>query len=418
MISMLFLTFGFLLVEATSIERDGLIERVSHHPGPGVFDEESIASTEFVNVYVGDYVMKRWKVQTSWELYHGGLIFSPADDGSKNYLIEYVAVNEEDMFHYLMPSSFRESVDKKNIPENFHENLIIFIFRFFSLIFSPFFNQINPTPPIWENYGKLRLSNSLPDRYTDKTWVGRIETEKFLALRNWAENQWIQSGDRFDLFTVVNENDSENWEVLLRAKICHEFVEAALDELNRMGACVTPSKTLYKDVVVMYASKVSEVDISRFSEKRELERTLAVFASRGIIVAGSFKAGRDFLGDLRDANMRMVVHSGGKLWWVQLQEGLGNYCYVQDRVRGCSPEIDSNLHTPKICLLPDPRKTPIYHPPQTWLQIFARLENQIDRFWFNQNRYLEISSFAITLFAVFALRIARRRKIATRYTPS
>ena len=301
-----------------------------------VLNEAEIGSIDSFDVYVGSYVMQRWRGRAIWNLYHGGIVFSPSSedisdsalfsDPASYYTIDYNALNDEDIVDYIVPSGGMSSASE----------MVSWVFGFVT--------GSNALELQWKNLGQLRLTNRLPPEYTNLTRIGRVDRGIFLNFRKWAASEWVKSGDSFDLFTVV----SADWkQTFLRARICHEFVQDAIDWLSDRAAIYSASE-IWRDVIVFYAENVHEINWTVARERRDALRFLRVFASNWEVFSASFSGARDLAGKVKAIGLKVMIYSGGKFYWINMSKELMNYCYLQMKIGNTSNTL------PNVCIQPHP----------------------------------------------------------------
>jgi len=170
------------------------------------------------------------------------------------------------------------------------------------------------------------------------------------------------------MFTAV----TPDWRVLLPARLCHEFVQDGITWLRtQRGIIFQPDGHLFRDAAVVYATSVEQVNLDYWSHRVELFRFVTFWALNWKETESLVTLLPKLISKAAYLELRAIVYSRGRYYWLTLAPQLINYCYVPMQF---TAEISSKPH----CMLPT-------IPSEFNLTIFDRL--------ISAGRFLETLSF-------------------------
>jgi hypothetical protein len=280
----------------------------------GGLSEDMILGSSSLNVLVADYMMNRWTDKIVWSIYHSGLVFSPTHLPDRHFVIDFHPSNDSDLLAILVPT-LDYSISTLSISVE------------------------------WRNRGLLRLYNKLPDSYTNFTRIGKVSLDTFLEFRTWVVVDWNKDGSSFDMFTAV----TPDWQVLLPARLCHEFVQDSITWLRtQRGVVFSPEAHLFRDAAVVYATAVEQVNLDWWSHRLELFRFVRFWALNWVDNESLVSLLPKLISKAAYLDLRTIVYSRGKYYWLTLAPGLINYCYVPMQFTAAAPQAEPHCMLPTI----------------------------------------------------------------------
>ena len=283
--------------------RNKSIEIIHYDSLQETFPVSSMINIARYNICVGTYVMQQWRHRSNWNLFHVGIIFKSEDS---HYVLDYNARRDDDILDFISPR-FTTGI----------ETTVSIITTYLQ------YSTTREDSLTIDNWGQLRLVNKLPDEYTDMTVIASVSNLIFRDFRKWALWNWSQPANRFDIFTVVSQNGSKT---ILRAKICHDFVQDSLLWLKQNNVTLYSETNLSRDSIVIYAESVTPVDWNIWRDRRDFVRFMRFFSVNWKIFSQSFFRSREFAAKLKHLGMRLLISNDGNFYWINFGDGLVNYC--------------------------------------------------------------------------------------------
>eukprot|EP00928_Gymnodinium_smaydae_P088567 TRINITY_DN72637_c0_g1_i1.p1 TRINITY_DN72637_c0_g1~~TRINITY_DN72637_c0_g1_i1.p1 ORF type:complete len:430 (-),score=55.39 TRINITY_DN72637_c0_g1_i1:73-1314(-) len=310
---------------------------------------------DHIEIYNAEFLLASWVLDRApWNAYHSGLALKNSRTG-KQMLYDYTPDDTRSVMKMVLPEVIIGPKWRAAVGDQVY-------FR-------------------WNDRAHMEFYAEWPEHFTNFTRIGNCTGDAVFKLADWVANNYTRRFPAFNPIEVIippprqqtADGSSAKADVVLRSRMCHDFVTDALWVLYEHGAKFRAERGVFRDHIIMYASSVTEFDGLEDSwqgRRKELRylRTLLMFMTQ---IREQFTYAREALIVAWRLQLPVLAHDDkGGYHLVTLVPPFLDYCYLPIAL---PPAVYDPLGR-KLCALGPKANLTNSTTPYPWGQLLAAEE--------------------------------------------
>jgi len=294
-----------------------------------ISDESSHTETwqdsDTIDVFYAEFLLAQWVLNHApWNAYHSALAFQHIGTEARA-LYDYTPLDTSSVMNMVLPEVNYSSLWRASV-----------------------LGEVTFT---WRDGAKVQFHTEWPEQYTSFVRLGSINGSMYRKFAAWVKDDFVPNHTAFQPTEVAYAyGTNPTNKVLIRSRMCHDFVTDSLWVLYNAGARMHPEGSIFRDHIIMYAEAVEPahdlVKTKRGARKwMRYLRTLFMYLAE---IKEQFTSAREALVVGWKLGMEVFVHDEHKEYLVRLVPPFLNYCYLPLAI---PPELHDPFGQTKLCAL-------------------------------------------------------------------